>query len=215
MKRIRLRGIVAAVLLAASAHAVAVPATRVDDAQRTQMTDYLVEMFPLHLIFEQMMVLKASELREDLDESQIGCIRGKVSRPAFLARKRREVDAFADEAPQDFQNALALLDSGAGEMMKRLGQYSVLSAIGAESDGKVKDKGKAAEEFDIASQPPDQLVAFMTFAYGSPYKRLRSLSGYGEFTDASEDQPTPVERQIDAMAAEIASACVIPEKFFE
>ena len=62
---------------------------------------------------------------------------------------------------------------------------------------------------------PDQLVSFMTFAYGSQYRRLRELSGYGEFTDQDADQPSTSDVQLEAMAAEISDACGIPPKFFE
>lgn len=55
----------------------------------------------------------------------------------------------------------------------------------------------------------------MTFAYGSQYRRLRELSGYGEFTDQDADQPSTSDVQLEAMAAEISDACGIPPKFFE
>jgi hypothetical protein len=211
VRRIRLRCLVSGLLMAVAAHALAAPVERVDEAQRQQMTEYLVDMLPVHRIFEELLILKAPEIREGLDEPQVACMAERLSRPAFVVRKRQQVDAYADEAPQEFVGALALLESGAADVLKRLGLSSISSSLASDD----AEAGAVAAQFNILSEPPDQVVAFMTFAYGSPYQRLRQLSGYGDFTGAASAAPTPAEQQIDAMAAEIAGACAIPEKFFE
>ncbi|MGN7831390.1 hypothetical protein ACTJI2_07225 [Pseudoxanthomonas sp. 22568] len=203
MSRVRLRLLLAAGLLASAGTAAAAPAT-VDAVARERMTEYLVDMFPIHRIFAQLMEKDPKALEAELDGKQRACFSQQVARPAFVARKRRAVDAYADQAPDEFQAALKLLDEGAGDTMKELGGFSIDNALAGEGQG-----------FDPSSMPPDRLVSFMTFAYGSQYRRLRELSGYGEFTDQDEDQPSASDAQLAAMATEISDACGIPPKFFE
>ncbi|MGN6225677.1 hypothetical protein [Pseudoxanthomonas sp.] len=203
MSRTRLRLLLAATLLASTGAAIAAPAS-VDAKARERMTEYLVDMFPIHRIFAQLMEKDPKALEAELDDRQRACFGQQVARPAFVARKRRAVDAYADEAPEEFQAALKLLDDGAGDAMKELGRFSIDNALSGEGEG-----------FDPNSMPPDRLVSFMTFAYGSPYRRLRELSGYGEFTGQNENQPSASDLQLAAMATEISDACGIPPKFFE
>lgn len=203
MSRLRLPLLLAAGLLACAGAATAAPAA-VDAAARERMTEYLVDMFPIHRIFAQLLEKDPKALEAELDDRQRTCFGQQVARPAFVARKRRAVDAYADEAPEEFQAALKLLDDGAGDAMKELGGFSIDNALAGDGEG-----------FDPGAMAPDRLVSFMTFAYGSPYRRLRDLSGYGEFTDQDENQPSTSELQLEALAAEISDACGIPPKFFE
>ena len=198
-----MRHLLAAALLACAGSASAEPAT-VDAAARGRMAEYLVDMFPIHRIFSHLMEKDPEALKAELDEKQRACFSQQVNRTAFVARKRRAADAFADEAPEEFLASLKLLDDGAGEAMKRLGGQSIDNVVTGTPGG-----------LDPSAMAPDQLVSFMTFAYGSQYRRLRELSGYGEFTDQDADQPSTSDVQLEAMAAEISDACGIPPKFFE
>ncbi|MGX5731242.1 hypothetical protein ACWKWK_11990 [Pseudoxanthomonas beigongshangi] len=203
MSRTRLRLLLAAALLAGIGATSAAPVS-VDAKARERMTDYLVDMFPIHRIFAQLMEKDPKALEAELDGKQRACFGQQVARPAFVARKRRAVDAYADEAPDEFLAALKLLDDGAGDAMKELGGFSIDNAVSGEGEG-----------FDPNGMAPDRLVSFMTFAYGSPYRRLRELSGYGEFTGQDEEQPSASDLQLAALATEISDACGIPPKFFE
>ena len=199
----RPRLLLAAGLLASAGAVTAAPAT-IDVGARERMTEYLVDMFPIHRIFAQLMEKDPQALEVELDGKQIACFNQQVARPAFVARKRRAVDAYADEVPDEFHAALKLLDEGAGDAMKELGGFSIDNALSGDGHG-----------FDPSGMAPDRLVSFMTFAYGSPYRRLRELSGYGEFTGQDEDQPSASDLQLTALASEISDACGIPPKFFE
>ncbi len=216
MRRVISRALLA-IALGASASVAAQAATPASESDRAVMADYLIDMMPLHTIFAQLMKSNDGELKGQLDDAQLECFQQQVSRPALLARKRREVDAFAEQDPANFAASLTLLRDGAGETVKRLGQASVGAALqhDGETDADQAIAQAAASTFDVSKMEPDQLIAFMSFAYGSPYRRLRELSGYGEFTDAGSEAASPVETMLDAMAIEIAGTCGIPAEFFE
>lgn len=215
--RARLAAMVAALLL--STAALASPAAldakpAIDEPTRVRMTDYLVDMMPLHRIFAQLIDANGAELEQQLQPGQASCFRQQVARPAFVQRKRKQVDVFASEDPDNFRASMDVLDNGAGELMKRLGAQSIQASLATDGDA-VAVAEAVAPEFDPATAPPDQLVAFTTFAYGSAYERLRRLSGYGEFVTTGDDVPMPFEAMFAEMAEEISNTCGIPAEFFE
>jgi hypothetical protein len=169
-----------------------------------RMTTYLVNMLPMHTIFAS--VLAEDSLKEELNAKQEACFRKQLTREALVARKRREVEAFAKREPKRFDAGLALLDEGAGEVVTKLGQASFADAA---------EGSDTVDKIDMASLPPDHLVSFMTFAYASEHRELRALSGYGEFNEEKTQGPSEVERMLDAMSVEIGTACDIPKSFFD
>lgn len=176
------------------------------EARIEQMAAYLVDMLPVHMAFEAELDRTPDALaKEGLDKRQESCLREQVSRDALAVRKQREVAEFAERSPAQFDAGLAVLDAGAAELIRELGEASM---GGADGEGGV--------EFDPSRHDPDKLAAFMQFVTGAEFQALRSLSGYGDFDRADRQEgPSDVETMMDALGREIATTCAIPAEFFK
>jgi hypothetical protein len=176
------------------------------EAQIQQMAAYLVDMLPVHMAFEAELERTPGALAEEgLDARQESCLREQVTRDALAVRKQRDVAAFAERSPADFEAGLAVLDAGAAELIRELGEASMRQSGG--EDGL---------QFDPSAHDPAKLAAFMQFVTGPEFKALRALSGYGDFDRADRKSgASDVETMLDELGRDIATTCNIPAEFFK
>lgn len=179
-----------------AASAAAAPASNSADIDR--MTRHLMTMLPIDRIFAAALVKHGDALKRDLKPDQEACLRREVGPEALNARKRVEVLRFAEAHPTAFSDGLKVLDDGAAVLV-----------------AKIVEGTMGGEEYDLEKADPDDIAAFMVFAFDNDHADLRTLAGYGEFFGPDSGPESTIEPMMDALAADISKICAIPPEFFE
>ena len=173
------------------------PPAQPDAASIGRMTAHLMKMMPIDRFFEQVIESNRTELKSQLDAAQYACMMRELSQDALTARKRGEVQRFAETHPDAFVSGLKVLDDGAADLIAKTVESSITGV-----------------EFDMTKADGDAVIAFVTFAFDEKLADLRTVSGFGDL-NAANGSSRSTEAMMNALAADLSKTCAIPAEFFE
>lgn len=168
-----------------------------DAASIDRMTAHAMKMMPIDRMFETVIASYQAELKSELDATQYACMMRELSQDALTARKRGEVQGFAQSNPEAFVSGLKLLDDGAADLV-----------------AKTVEAGLSGTEFDMKQADGDAVIAFVTFAFDDQLTDLRTITGFGDLNDPNGASQS-TEKMMNALAADLSKTCAIPVEFFE
>ncbi|MBP6748154.1 MAG: hypothetical protein KA144_00835 [Xanthomonadaceae bacterium] len=161
------------------------------------MTAHAMKMMPIDRMFETVIASNNEELKSELDATQYACMMRELGQDALTARKRGEVQRFAQTNPEAFVSGLKLLDDGAADLV-----------------AKTVEAGLSGAEFDMKQADGDAVIAFVTFAFDDQLTDLRTITGFGDLNDPNGASQS-TEKMMNALAADLSKTCAIPVEFFE